>query len=484
MNKISELLKRAKHYEEGQAPLMAARFYRMAGEQAAAGHDYDQARQHLTRALELTPDAQRSTRYALLLAREDIDRIQGNSEARSEDLAGLETLANYLDDNRYRAEIALRQARFNADTGDYRNAITIVQLALALAQLTQSDRLQATGYLIWGKTLLRSGDYPAAWVYLMKAQEIAEAANLLQVEADSLKALGILFEDKAEYLRATDFYQQAMIRYHQLEDLHGEGDILNNLGNVSRAYGRFTEAHTYWEQAQKRYHRLGNRTGQAMVLTNLGVMFMDLGQYDQAVTYHQEVRQICQQTNIPFGEGMALINLSLVQHYQGHNQQALDLSRQAITHAQAMANRRLHGYALTTNGHALTALAQLDEAKEVYWQSIALWSEMGIPSQAMEAQAGLARVALQQADPAQALNPVNEILDYLQKGNTLDGTESPFRIQLTCYQVLKANQDSRADKFLKSAQNQLLERAEGIIDPDQRQSFLEQVAAHQALMHA
>jgi hypothetical protein len=99
----------------------------------------------------------------------------------------------------------------------------------------------------------------------------------------------------------------------------------------------------------------------------------------------------------------------------------------------------------------------------------------------MEAQAGLARVALAQEDPAQALAHVEDILEHLKTG-TLDGTYEPFRIYLTCVQVLEAVDDERAGEVLRTAKRLLHQRAATIEDEQLRRSFLENVPAHRALI--
>jgi hypothetical protein len=101
----------------------------------------------------------------------------------------------------------------------------------------------------------------------------------------------------------------------------------------------------------------------------------------------------------------------------------------------------------------------------------------------MESLAGLARVSLAQGDAsqAQALAQVEEILSYLETG-TLDGTEEPFRIYLTCYRVLRASQDPRARTVLNTAHRLLGERTAKISDEELRRSFLDNVAVHREIV--
>jgi hypothetical protein len=101
---------------------------------------------------------------------------------------------------------------------------------------------------------------------------------------------------------------------------------------------------------------------------------------------------------------------------------------------------------------------------------------------AMESLAGLAHVALDQDDLDRAQAQVGQILSFLED-NTLEGTEEPFRIYFVCHQVLRANQDPRAREILVSAYDLLQERAAKITDAELRRSFLEEVPAHQEIVH-
>jgi hypothetical protein len=91
----------------------------------------------------------------------------------------------------------------------------------------------------------------------------------------------------------------------------------------------------------------------------------------------------------------------------------------------------------------------------------------------------------------QALNQVNEILAYMEANTPpigssfcLDGTKEPFRILQTCYQVLKANNDSRADAILTDAYNLLQTRAANISDKHLRCCFLNNVAVNREIVEA
>ena len=78
---------------------------------------------------------------------------------------------------------------------------------------------------------------------------------------------------------------------------------------------------------------------------------------------------------------------------------------------------------------------------------------------------------------------VGEILSHLE-GDTLDGTEEPLRVYLTCYRVLRANQDPRARKVLETAHRLLQETAVKIGDAGMRRKFLNNVVIHREIAAA
>ncbi|NIV37132.1 MAG: hypothetical protein GWN58_49190, partial [Anaerolineae bacterium] len=72
--------------------------------------------------------------------------------------------------------------------------------------------------------------------------------------------------------------------------------------------------------------------------------------------------------------------------------------------------------------------------------------------------AGLARVAQAQGDGPLAVGHIEEILHQLN-GDNLDGNDEPLRVYLTCYQVLRAYGDPRAERILDGAYGLLQQRA-------------------------
>jgi tetratricopeptide (TPR) repeat protein len=413
------------------------------------------------------------------------------------------------------------QARFLNKRGLYSQAVTAACAAIDLAQATQSADLEAAGHVQWGMALWNLGNCEAARPPLEQALVLAQTAQLHQVEADSLYNLGFVCWHLGDYAGARGHFERALNLYRAIGDRQGESASLNRLGTIShdqhdyvggRTYceqalricreigerhgesitlgnlglacnqqGDYAGARACYEQALRITREMGDRRNEGIILVNLGYAFNQQGDYDRAGAYYEQSLRIYREIGDRQSECLALSCLGLLAHQLGNDKVAREYGRQAVLIAQEIGNRRVEGYALTRLGHALTGLGHLDEAAEVYRRALALRQELGQTNLVMESLAGLARVALAQRNLPRAQTCVEEILNHLAV-NSLDGTDEPFRVYLTCYRVLRANRDPRAQAILDTACCLLQERAARISEQELRRSFLGNVVVHREIV--
>jgi hypothetical protein len=100
-----------------------------------------------------------------------------------------------------------------------------------------------------------------------------------------------------------------------------------------------------------------------------------------------------------------------------------------------------------------------------------------------ELKASMARIAMLEGKLDEALELVDQILEYLEN-HDLNGSEEPLRIYLTCFRVLEANNDKRADDILKKAYALLEERTSMIAEETLQKTFLENVEVNREISQA
>jgi tetratricopeptide (TPR) repeat protein len=206
-------------------------------------------------------------------------------------------------------------------------------------------------------------------------------------------------------------------------------------------------------------------------------------------------------------ESRVLTDLSLLHHHLGDDVTALEISQAAISTAEKLNHPRYQGRALIQQGRAFAGLEQHGKAAESYQEAHEIFLEIGQKNISIEATEGLSDTERAEGELSTALNYVDTILNHLQEyqvpefkvlggdGVTsttsetgaipgLEGTSDPMWIYLTCYKVLKANNDPRGQDILSTAQNLLQDQAEKITDPDLQYSFLNNVLVNREIQSA
>jgi predicted ATPase/DNA-binding SARP family transcriptional activator len=354
------------------------------------------------------------------------------------------------------SKLLKEQARLLNSQGTYEQAIVVAREAIDRAQASGAVGLEAAGHVQWGRALWCQGNHQAAQSRFETALGLTQRASTLEnlqiegsieslqaAKATCLRYLGNVFMYQGDYARTRDCYQECLGIYREIGDRRGESRALNNLGAVYFFQGDYAGAREYWEQSPHIFREIGDRPGQ----------------------------------------GIALVNLGLLYHHLSDDRTALEYGRRAFTIRQEIGDLAGQGYALTVLGHALAGLGQWAEAADVYQDALEIRRELGQHNLALESLAGLARVSLAQRELAQAQAQVEQILDHLQTGD-LRGAEEPFRVYLTCYRVLCATGDPRAQAVLDTAHRLLQEWAARISDAAMSHSFLENVAAHREIVQA
>jgi tetratricopeptide (TPR) repeat protein len=181
------------------------------------------------------------------------------------------------------------------------------------------------------------------------------------------------------------------------------------------------------------------------------------------------------------GAAYALIELGFVSYFQGDYQAARTFEQQALGLYQAQdAITARHAWLVL--GHTHLAQGQPDQAVQAYQQALQIHRNLGPKHKGIEPLAGLARVALAQENITQALIYAKELYEHIKDDVPIEGVWEPLRHYLTCYQVLCAADDPRAERVLDIAYERLQEWAARTEDEAMRCSFLENVAVNREIM--
>jgi class 3 adenylate cyclase/tetratricopeptide (TPR) repeat protein len=468
----------AHHYRQAEERDRERHYAWLAGIQAADQYANAEAVAYFTRALDLTPQDDLAARYDLLFEREAAEELLAAREAQARDLEALAALAEALDDNRRRAEIARSRERLAERVGNIAEMRVIAAQAVAYADAAGDPEIVIRAYDQWAWACIRAGAYDEARQRAESGLALARASNDRSGEAQLLTALGCVCAEAEDYSNAETCLEQSLQIFRELGRQRGESVALGNLGEIMGMQGDYAAARAYFEQGLRLYRMTGDRRNEGWILGSLGMAAMQLGDYAAARTYHEQAREIARATGDRQTESLALADLALVAHQLGDDATALEHGRRALELASS-AYARIRS--LIVLGHALAGLGRPAEAAARYGEAREVAQEAGLRSKVDEASAGLARVALNCGDLGGALALVEAILTHLENA-TFGGADEPQRIFVTCYRVLRAAADRRVDGILSMALGLLHTRAAKIPDARSRQMFLEQVPYHREIV--
>jgi tetratricopeptide (TPR) repeat protein len=430
----------ADHLELAGEREEALRHLRWAGEAAAEKYANDEAIDYYSRGLALVPEEDLETRFELLLAREEVLDLQAKREAQRKDLEALETLAKEMNAPEKQLEVGVRWSNYLWMTNDYQAAAEAAERVVAQADAAGNLHFAARGQLSWGRALIRMSQYAIARQHLNQALTGFRATGDQREAGTTLRSLGLVMESICELQAWQDFSEQALSIARQIGDRVQEAEAINHLGNIATRQGDYPTAQRYFNQYLALTREIGSRFQERLALSNLGWVANDLKYYPAAQDYYEQSLVIAQANSELAGEGDSLAGL----------------------------------------GDAFSGLEKWDAATQAYLGAMKVFEEFGAEWGIAGSRSGLVRVALAQGDEVGALEFVDPILDFLERGEGL--YEVLREGYLICVQVLQAAEDPRAREVLEIAYVQLQEIANKIKDEALRRSFLENVPYNRDLV--
>jgi class 3 adenylate cyclase/tetratricopeptide (TPR) repeat protein len=474
----------AYHAEQAGLGHEARRYLQLAGKVAGDAYQNSLAVEYYSRALALTPPDALTEQFDLLSAREAVYALQAKQPERQQDLAALEAVARQLGQASKSVEVVVRQAVFAAAAGDYGCAARMADQAVAPALEAGMQEVAIQAYFSAADAFRNQGEFVAALPRAEAGLALARELNKPAREAGLLNLLGMIVLEQKDAQRAADYFQQSLTLCRDLGDRRGQAMPLNNLGNIAGYQGDYARAQQHFNQALAIAREIGHRAGESLLLSNLGWIAGMQGDIQQARSYAEQNLLIAREIGDRLSETYGLINLSSHAGGAGDYDTAISSARRALQLAREAHDRSAEAWAQTNLGHSLAGEGNLAGAVEAYQAALDIRTELAQPALATEPGAGLARMALARGDTASALAQVESILSHLGSGGSLDGADEPLRVYLSCYSVLAAGADERAEPVLRTAYDLLQARAGAISNEAARQSYLQNVACNREIIEA
>jgi tetratricopeptide (TPR) repeat protein len=430
------------HYGRAGELSTAADWYLQAGRRAFGQGAPREAKGFYTQALELLPPVDRERRWQALLGREETLSVMGDAEPWKADVTALLELARSFEDDNYLAEAYFRQGILCMRTGDERISEQASREAHATARRCGNEAIEAKALALTAVVDINRGDKTDT------NQNIEEALQLARRLGDE-SVLSFVLGRAAFY-------------YGELPD-------------VARTYSLLIEQ-------VELDHRLGNRSQEAMGLGNMGGGYAWMGLYKQGRSLIEQARMINEALGARRTLAYNLNNLGDIYLDTGDLRKARQLNEHALQEISPTQDTRGKAFVLSSLGIVLLAMGDAPGASRRFAEGRELALSQGLAAVACETTTGLAACAVTQGQLDEARKYVHEAWGHL-KENGLVGMSHPGMVYRTCAEVFDAlGEAEKVQAVLESGHQALMEVAETINVPAWRQSLLENVPDHRAIM--
>ena len=271
----------ADHHAQSGDREAAARWYLIAGNQAAAVHGLADARRLLGQGIDLVPESATLLRFDLLMARETLLDRMGDRQAQQADLATLDALEPAVAeiDPVRRVRLLLTHCRWAFHHTEYAAQQAAALKAIGIARDAGLEDQEAEGRLWLGKGLTWAGEHEAAREALDAA--LAAAANARAAEGDPSKRSATSPSWPATSVNSPgrrNCWPRRSPPTREDDDDEGESTVVIQLATVLYNEGRFAEARESLERALPIVVGSGFRYREAVVLSNLAAIVVQQGE--------------------------------------------------------------------------------------------------------------------------------------------------------------------------------------------------------------
>lgn len=320
------------------------------------------------------------------------------------DLAELTTGQLALPPDR-RAAIGWRWARLLDRMGRRERAATERRVSLdAIRSSGRRHVVEARLLSEMGMAAILRGQLDEARPLLIESIDLARAVGHRAFEGNALANLGNLHLRLLELDDAHRCYQGALVIHREVGNLRSQGVVLGNLGAVYQSQGRYDEAVASYEAALVVQRRLGNRSAEALALGNLGSLLIQQGRHAEARQALRHAIDVLEAIGNLSYTPVVLTNLGEVLVRDGETDEARRHYRAALERARAVNHPDREASALVGLGRLERRLGNLDLARRRFREAIEVVRGAQAHLKESRAWVGLATVALDERDPATALD--------------------------------------------------------------------------------
>ncbi len=353
---------------------------------------------------------------------------------------------------------------------------------LQMAKQLKDDKMLAEAYYRVGSQANSEGNHQVAMRAFDHALDIAGRNKDLTMQALVLPLKISLLTSEGNLKEAGSLVENGLDLARKTEDADILARALNNIAPYYQAIGDISLSVALMQEQIDINQRQGNRLGETYGLINLGYFYLSLGQFTTAHRLLERALQIAQRLRVKICVAYSLLNLGLAEWRLGQPQKACEVLESSERILEALEDRRGLASLQYYLGLSYEAAGEFLKAAEHFISAIKSFQALEVTSGMVEAQAGLARLAIKERNITKAENITLQIINFLDQEGP-QGLEFPILVYLTCVNVFDAVDDTvLVQHALEKGLKEIQHRLEMIRGEDWKEVFLEKIHENHLLL--
>ena len=290
-------------------------------------------------------------------------------------------------------ELSMTLWRHLMTVGRHNDALILHNAALENCTQTGDAYGQARALSALGLTYWRLGRNSEAMSAYGRSRELFRAHGHRHDEGITLTNLGLVYWHLGRFQEAMEHHRQSLAVARETENRFNEANALGNLGSVYGRLGRFEEALETLQQALALQREAGNRPNETVVLTSLGLVYARLGRGEEGLAHLHRALELAREADNRTGENETLRTIAAVYRDLGRFEEAFQHYRNVLTRAEEVGSPDLESIVRNGYGQTLCAVGRHTEGGEQHELALELSEQTGDRYQQAIAIDGLARAA-------------------------------------------------------------------------------------------
>jgi len=301
--------------------------------------------------------------------------------------------------------------------GDYKRELAVTTRADETAAKLGARLQRARALMLEGQALNALGQPQPGAAKDEEAQQILLQAGDRDMAAAALNRAAIVLVGQGAYADAKAKYEHALSMWQEVGDEGKMASVYNNLGQVLKLQGDLKSANAMYEHALTGFRETEDKNSAAVTLGNMGNLQDSAGNLSDAKITLQEALAAAREVGNKDLEETDLINLADVLYSRGDPAAAEDLLHQAEPILNETGDKSDVAAADQIWGEVLSGKGDLSGARAKYQEALNVSNQINAQQMAATAGLGLADVAIEQEQPADAESPCRQAIAEFQAEN-------------------------------------------------------------------